>query len=479
MLYDPPELNRAAWDLAAPGCWPKCSASSPTKRSSSQPAESAPSRAEPSPGTRPSLRLDADDPCPHVHPCLDDGSRLDFTARRGAYGTWHVDPVLDHPPHCAGRPPTPFADPIAFLTRARRTLGLDGATLGHLIRELSATLAADARLDHTALTADQLADLGYADLEGHQTGHPWLVPNKGRLGFSAAGHRPLGTGGPPPHRLPWIAVSAQAGDYRGVDGLDTPDRLYARELDPATRETFDRALRARGLDPADYLYLPVHPWQWDEVVLRCSPRPSRRRHRAAPAGADTDLRLPQQSIRTFPNMVPPDRHTVKLPLSVLNTLVWRGLPTERTLAAPAVTAWVHSLRDATPSSGRLRRHPARRGRLGLRDPPRVRRPARGPVPVQGTARRDLARAARGLSRPRRTRPHARLAAAHRPPGPVLHRGARGPLGARPRGVAAPPLRRAAAPAAPLPLPLRHGLLAARRERHRRLRRARTCRSGSR
>jgi YD repeat-containing protein len=33
---------------------------------------------------------------------------------------------------------------------------------------------------------------------------------------------------------------------------------------------------------------------------------------------------------------------------VLNTLVWRGLPTERTLAAPAVTAWVHGLRDADP-----------------------------------------------------------------------------------------------------------------------------------
>ena len=67
-----------------------------------------------------------------------------------------------------------------------------------------------------------------------------------------------------------------------------------------------------------------------------------------PLTTDGDLRLPQQSIRTFLNTSRPDRHTVKLPLSVLNTLVWRGLPTERTLAAPAVTAWVHGLRDADP-----------------------------------------------------------------------------------------------------------------------------------
>ncbi len=67
-----------------------------------------------------------------------------------------------------------------------------------------------------------------------------------------------------------------------------------------------------------------------------------------PLPTDNARRLPQQSIRTFLNVTRPEARTVKLPLSVLNTLVWRGLPTERTLAAPAVTAWVHGLRDADP-----------------------------------------------------------------------------------------------------------------------------------
>ncbi|NEE35103.1 IucA/IucC family siderophore biosynthesis protein, partial [Streptomyces sp. SID7982] len=149
---------------------------------------------------------------------LDDGGALVFTARRGVYGSWRVDPEsieitaqpqaaqADGSPaaradvqsngspsaHAAaqsnGSPAAsrPFRDPLTFLTRARDLLGLDGTTLGHLIRELTLTLSADARLDHTALTADRLADLDYAELEGHQTGHPWLVASKGRLGFSAA-----------------------------------------------------------------------------------------------------------------------------------------------------------------------------------------------------------------------------------------------------------------------------------------------------
>ncbi|WP_367049320.1 IucA/IucC family siderophore biosynthesis protein [Streptomyces sp. Je 1-332] len=272
--------------------------------------------------------------------------RLLFRARRGSYGSWHVDPASLALAEGEG-PPLPFSDPLRFLTRARRTLGIDGATLGHLVRELTITLSADARLDRTALTAAQLADLGYAELEGHQTGHPWLVLNKGRIGFSASDAARWAPEARLTAELPWIAVHTDLAAYRGVVGLDAAEKLYTRELTAATRESFADILRARGLDPHAYLYLPVHPWQWDDIILPLF-APSVAAGAIVPLPTDGDLRLPQQSIRTFLNLSRPDRHTVKLPLSVLNTLVWRGLPTERTLAAPAVTAWMHALRDADP-----------------------------------------------------------------------------------------------------------------------------------
>ncbi|MFB7514449.1 IucA/IucC family protein [Streptomyces sp. NPDC056144] len=272
---------------------------------------------------------------------LDDATTLTFRARRGAYGSWRVE--ADSIAH-EGRPAT---DPLDFLLRARNLLRLDGATLGHLIRELSATLAADTRLDMTAVTADRLADLSYAELEGHQTGHPWIVLNKGRIGFSASDAARWAPEARRATRLPWIAVSKDIAAYRGVTGLETPDRLYGRELDPETHAAFRAALADRGHDPDGYLLLPVHPWQWDEVLLPLY-APAVASGAVVPLFTDGDLRLPQQSVRTFLNTSRPERHTVKLPLSVLNTLVWRGLPTERTLAAPAVTAWVQGLRDADP-----------------------------------------------------------------------------------------------------------------------------------
>ncbi|MET9350526.1 IucA/IucC family protein [Streptomyces termitum] len=346
-LLAPPELNPADWSRASARVLAKALA----EFAYEEIIEPVPAPTPPTTGTAPNETGDAGtaagpdartDPGPAPYTlALDDGTVLAFTARRGAYGGWRVAPEsITH----EGRPLT---DPLTLLVRARGLLGLDGATLGHLIRELSATLAAEARLDHTALTADRLADLPYAALEGHQTGHPWLVLNKGRIGFSATDTARWAPEARRPTRLPWIAVSERIAAYRGVAGLDTPDRLYARELDPPVRDAFRAALTARGLDPDTYLLLPVHPWQWDEILLPLF-APAIASGDLVPLPADDDLRLPQQSIRTFLNTSRPDRHTVKLPLSVLNTLVWRGLPTERTLAAPAVTAWVHGLRDADP-----------------------------------------------------------------------------------------------------------------------------------
>ncbi|MGW7517104.1 IucA/IucC family protein [Streptomyces sp. NPDC054796] len=265
------------------------------------------------------------------------GLTLRFLARRGAYGHWTIAPDSLTPRDTG---------PLDFLARAHDTvLGLSGDTLGHLIRELTATLTADVHLASRELPAARLADLGYADLEGHQTGHPWLVASKGRLGFSASDATLWAPEGRRHQRLPWIAVRRSLAVYSGVHSLAEPHRLYGRELSPDALLGFQETLRARGLSGADYLFLPVHPWQWDETIAPLF-APALAADDIVPLGTDGDLRLPQQSIRTFLNISRPDRHTVKLPLSVLNTLVWRGLPTERTVAAPAVTRWVQGLRDA-------------------------------------------------------------------------------------------------------------------------------------
>ncbi|HEX2299880.1 MAG TPA: IucA/IucC family protein, partial [Pseudonocardiaceae bacterium] len=160
---------------------------------------------------------------------VDGGVSYTFRAKRGAFDCWRVDPssVQRHP---SGGRPDHEADPLQFLLDAHQALGLSGDTAGHLARELCATLAADARLLAEPCTAAELAELPYAELEGHQTGHPWLIPNKGRMGLSALDTARYVPEARQPLRLPWMAVHRSLARYRSVDGLDA-DRLLSEELD--------------------------------------------------------------------------------------------------------------------------------------------------------------------------------------------------------------------------------------------------------
>lgn len=275
---------------------------------------------------------------------LDHGVCYRFKAERGDYGSWFVEAESLRRSEL-GTESTPH-DPLLFVRDAQGRLGLPGETAGHLIRELAATLAADVCMARSALSSGELADLSYGELEGHMTGHPWIVFNKGRFGFSASDALRYGPEARHHVRLPWIAVDQELAEFNAVRNL-TSQRLYTTELDANTRIRFGSELVRNGFNPARYWWLPVHPWQWDEMI-----QPLYGAEVAAglivPLGYADDEYLPQQSIRTFANISTPERHHVKLPLSVLNTMVWRGLPTERTVAAPAVTSWLLDIADADP-----------------------------------------------------------------------------------------------------------------------------------
>lgn len=279
---------------------------------------------------------------------LPGGVRYTFLATRGGFGAWRVDPASIR--RCADAPPgdsgDPADDPVRFLVEAREPLGLSGIALAEAVRDLTATQAADARLLERALPASELADLSWVDLEAHQSGHPCMVLNKGRLGFSATDadrYAPEAAGDFP---LVWVAVASDLASVGTVPGLGY-DALIAAELDAPVRERFTARIRSAGGDPAGYTWLPVHPFQWDEVV-RPLFAPALADGRMVLLGESPDRYRPLQSVRTLANLGDPGRHNVKVPLMMRNTLVWRGLSAAQTSCAPHTTAWLQSLHRRDP-----------------------------------------------------------------------------------------------------------------------------------
>jgi siderophore synthetase component len=228
-------------------------------------------------------------------------------------------------------------DPVQFLVDAASVLGLSGSTVAGYVAELSSTLAADVRLSGGAATNAELLGLHHTELEGHLTGHPLLVANKGRLGFSAADSLRYTPEARTRLRLVWLAVRRGLAEFRGTPDL-SEHAVVARELGPGALEEF----RARLDDPDAYVWLPCHPWQLDHVVRTQWAR-ELATGEIVVLGDGPDDYLPTQSIRTMVNVSQPLRYQVKLPLKILNTSVYRGIPEHCTLAAPMVTQWLRGL----------------------------------------------------------------------------------------------------------------------------------------
>lgn len=241
----------------------------------------------------------------------------------------------------------PAWDVLRFVMDAASTIDTDPSTLATYLTELSSTLAVDAaRIEHGGEPVAELRQLGHTELECRMTGHNWLVANKGRIGFSAQDVRAFAPESASAIRLQWIAVHRGLAEFRSTSELSEVDVL-AGELDDGTRSRFRATLTDAGLDPEAYVWMPVHPWQWDHTVQVLHAGDIAQR-RIVPLGLSEDEYLPGQSIRTMANLDAPERRDVKLPLKILNTLVWRGIPPHCTSNAPVVTQWLRGLLENDP-----------------------------------------------------------------------------------------------------------------------------------
>lgn len=273
---------------------------------------------------------------------LDGDISYEFTADPGAFGWLRVDPdsILRYATGLLGnRGGAPAWDVQRLAVDAAPTIGVDPTTLAGFLGELSATLTADARASDVPVSV--LRTLGHAELEGHLNGHPWLVPNKGRIGFGATDLRRYAPESRRPLRLRWYAVHRGLATFTATPGLSEYG-IREAELGPDTACRFAERMRDAGLDPDAYVWLPVHPWQEDRM-LRLGYAGELAQRRIVPLGDSPDRYLPQQSIRTMSNVTTPGRYDVKLPLSVLNTSVWRGIPPHCATGAPVLTAWLRGL----------------------------------------------------------------------------------------------------------------------------------------
>ncbi|WP_396599386.1 GNAT family N-acetyltransferase [Frigoribacterium sp. R86507] len=284
-----------------------------------------------------------------------DGHRVDyrFVARRQALEHWAIDETTVT--RTVDGHPEPL-DALALIVELDGLLGIPESLLATYLEEVSSTLASAAYKRHRCgPTAEQLTTADFQTVEAAMTeGHPGFVANNGRIGLGLDEFHAFAPEAAAPVRLVWLAARRSATHLALGAGLDERS-LWQAELGPETVDRFDATLAAKGLDPAAFHYLPVHPWQWQHrVAISFAPDVARRD--LVLLGEGDDTYQAQQSIRTFANRSRPDRHYVKTALAIQNMGFVRGLSPAYMRPTPAINDWVHDLvrTDATLQEARFR-----------------------------------------------------------------------------------------------------------------------------
>ena len=220
-------------------------------------------------------------------------------------------------------------------------------TKAYLIKEMNNTWLAEAHLfDESRLSSEAALTASHHEIEGMLRGHPWLIMSKGRMGFGYDDYLSAAPELSPTVKVLWLAVHRDLAEFRSTEEWQA-GRLYQYELDAEELESFEQQLHERGCSCRDYFLIPVHAWQWHQWLVPTYANEIVDQ-RIIELGVGQDDYVPMQSIRTLCNISQPERHYVKLPVSIFNTAVYRGLPSKRNLAAPAVTAWLKQIQSQDP-----------------------------------------------------------------------------------------------------------------------------------
>ncbi|UOB51126.1 IucA/IucC family protein [Acinetobacter junii] len=277
------------------------------------------------------------------HYRLDLGNRqYEFQGHQYLLGHWNIQEASVRDVTHSQENDQPAWNLHEFIVAMSDSSNVKPFTKAYLIKEMNNTWLAEAHLfNETRLPSTAVLTEPHYKVEGMLRGHPWLIMSKGRMGFGYDDYLSLAPELSPEVKVLWLAVHRDLAEYRSTEDWSACG-LYQHEFDANELQQFINILQEKNLDPQNYFLIPVHAWQWHQWLVPTYANEIVDQ-KIIELNISQDSYVPMQSIRTLCNTSNLQRHYIKLPVSIFNTAVYRGLPSKRNLAAPAVTAWLKQI----------------------------------------------------------------------------------------------------------------------------------------
>lgn len=271
---------------------------------------------------------------------LDLGNRqYEFQGNQYLLGHWNIQEASVRDVTHSQENDQPAWNLHEFIVAMSDSSNVKPFTKAYLIKEMNNTWLAEAHLfNETRLPSIAVLTEPHYKVEGMLRGHPWLIMSKGRMGFGYDDYLSAAPELSPEVKVLWLAVHRDLAEYRSTEDWSACG-LYQHEFDANELQQFINILQEKNLDPQNYFLIPVHAWQWHQWLVPTYANEIVDQ-KIIELNISQDSYVPMQSIRTLCNTSNLQCHYIKLPVSIFNTAVYRGLPSKRNLAAPAVTAWL-------------------------------------------------------------------------------------------------------------------------------------------
>ncbi|BFT69307.1 IucA/IucC family protein [Paenibacillus sp. P36] len=228
----------------------------------------------------------------------------------------------------------------------------DKERLGMLLQELQSTFVNDVQAQAYRTSLPQTGQQrSYDELESLLDGHPYHPCYKSRIGFSLEENARYGPEFNQDLQPVWLAVAKAQSQLSLLEGEDYR-KMIQDELGSGIVSRFEAILTEKGLNAADYLFMPVHPWQWEHMITSAFQQ-QLTDSTIVKLGYGDDVYRAQQSIRSWANQSNPERAYLKMALNITNTSTRRMLAKHTILNAPLVSRWLLSLTEKDETAQKL------------------------------------------------------------------------------------------------------------------------------
>ena len=203
-----------------------------------------------------------------------------------------------------------------FIIEIQSITQMDDITQAQFIEEANQTLFGDMLfLENFEKVKGDLISKNFHDVDSILPGHPKIMNNKGRLGWSAQNLESFAPETSQSFKLHWIAASKEQSLIGGSELVYLENAFSKEEIQKI----------AQDIDLDRYIVFPVHPWQWDRYI-RIQYADLIDSRELISLGVVGPVYGPQTSIRTLSNLDTPLLSDMKLSVSILNTSIVRGIP---------------------------------------------------------------------------------------------------------------------------------------------------------